>query len=342
VFNLISIPWTSFLPPLVLTIIISWLLIAVVRFLAIKFKLYGHWAAHQDHRPIARWGGVAIWLTFILSFIYFIDLTPPRIGLLIGLSLMFAMGLVDDSYNLSAYLKLFWQLAAVIVAVSFGIHIGQITNPLGGIIILPIAWDYILSVLWLLIVVNALNMLDGLDGLAAGTVSIFSVILFILSLFVIVNQPSTAMMAILLLGTMIGFLLWNWHPAKIFMGDAGSNMLGFIVGTLAIISGAKLATVALVLGFPLLDLAWATWRRLKQGHSPFVADREHLHHRLLDARVSHRNVVFIILMVSAVFGVVSLLSGTWAKLIALVGVAILMIILIRTVFFMQSRKIVDK
>lgn len=341
-FNLIPISWTSFLLPLVVTIVTSWVLVALVRILSIKFKWYGHQAGHQDHRLITRFGGIALWLTFVATFILFIGVTPPYLGLLIGLSLMFAMGLVDDLHNLPAWVKLFWQITAVVVAVSFGIHIGQITNPLGGVIILPPLWDYILSAVWLLIVTNTLNMLDGLDGLAAGTTSIFSVILFILSLFVIVNQPVTATMAILLLGTMIGFLLWNWHPAKIFMGDAGSNMLGFIVGTLAIISGAKLATVALVLGFPLLDLMWAVWRRLKQGRSPMSSDREHLHHRLLDAGVPHKNVVLIILGVSAVFGVVSLLSGTQAKIIALIGAGILMIILIRTVFFIQRRKMVDK
>jgi len=122
------------------------------------------------------------------------------------------------------------------------------------------------------------------------------------------------------------------------MGDAGSNMVGFIIGGLAIVSGAKLATAALVLGFPLLDLVWAAWRRIKSGRHPFSADREHLHHRLLDAGVSHRNAVLIILSVIALFGIVSLLSGTWAKLGALAGAALLMIIFIRTIFFFQKRK----
>jgi len=203
---------------------------------------------------------------------------------------------------------------------------------------LPLMWDFIFSVLWLMVVINAINMLDGLDGLSAGATSIFSIILFFLSLFVIVNQPETATMAVILLGTMLGYLWWNWYPAKIFMGDSGSNMVGLLVGALSIISGAKIATAALVLGFPIMDLIWAAWRRIRKGKSPFMADREHLHHRLLDAGISHRNAVLIILSVVALFGVVSLLSGTWAKLGALAGAALLMIIFIRTVFFIHRRK----
>jgi len=337
-FNLIPIVWLQYLPPFLIAVVLSWGLLAGIKCLTVKYNWWGQTSAHHDARKITRLGGVALWLTLLIVFLGFIDITPPLMGLLTGMTLIFMMGLTDDIYNLPAAVKLGWQLIAVIVAVGFGLHIGQLTNPLGGVIILPLWWDYILSVLWLMVVVNAVNMLDGLDGLSAGTTSIFAIILFFLSLFAIVNQPATAMMAVILLGTMLGYLYWNWHPAKIFMGDSGSNMIGFVIGALAIVSGAKIATTALVLGFPILDLLWAAYRRVRQGKSPFAADREHLHHRLLDAGVSHRNAVLIILLVVALFGVVSLLSGTWAKLFALLGVALLMIIFIRTVFFMQRRK----
>ena len=337
-FKLISLSWLQFLPPLLIAAILSWGLLAGIKCLTTKYQWWGQTSAHHDARKITRLGGVAVWLTFLIVFLGFVDLTPPRLALLVGMTLLFGMGLVDDLYNLPATLKLAWQIGAVAVAVGLGLHIGQVTNPFGGVIILSPMWDYIFSGLWLLVVVNAVNMLDGLDGLSAGATSIFSVIIFFLSLFVIVNQPGTATMAVILLGTMLGYLWWNWYPAKIFYGDAGSNMVGFIMGALAIVSGGKIATAALVLGFPIMDLMWAAWRRVKQGRSPFAADREHLHHRLLDAGVPHRNAVLIILALVALFGVVSLLSGTWAKLIALLGVALLMIILVRTVFFFQKRK----
>jgi UDP-GlcNAc:undecaprenyl-phosphate GlcNAc-1-phosphate transferase len=337
-FKLIAVSWLQFLSPLLLAAILSWGLLAGIKYLTTKYQWWGHQSAHHDARQITRLGGIAVWLTFLIVFLGFVDLTPPRLALLVGMTLLFLMGLVDDIYNLSPITKLIWQIGAVAIAVGLGLHIGQVTNPFGGVIVLSPIWDYLLSGFWLLIVVNAVNMLDGLDGLSAGATSIFSIIIFFLSLFVIVNQPTTATMAVILLGTMLGYLWWNWHPAKIFYGDAGSNMVGFIMGALAIVSGGKIATAALVLGFPIMDLLWAAFRRIKQGRSPFAADREHLHHRLLDAGVPHQSAVVIILALVALFGVVSLLSGTWAKLIALFGVALLMIILVRTVFFLQRRK----
>ncbi|MFH0912570.1 MAG: MraY family glycosyltransferase [Patescibacteria group bacterium] len=336
--NLIPISWSDFLPPFLWAVGLSLTLTGAVKWVATKFRIYGPTTQHHDERLIPRLGGIAIYITFLATFLWFVDLTPPRLGFLLGMSIIFLMGLLDDLRSMPAPIKLLWQVTAIIIAVSFGVHIGQITNPLGGVIILSPLFDYGLSVLWLMVVTNALNILDGLDGLAAGVTSIFSVILFILSLFIIVNQPATATMAVILLGSAVGFLWWNWHPAKIFMGDSGSNMLGFMMGALAIISGAKIATAALVLGFPIFDLLWAGWRRWRQGRSPLAADREHLHHRLLDAGVSHRNVVLIILSIAGVFGAVSLLSGTWAKILALFGGALLMIMLIRTVFFIQRRK----
>ena len=339
-FNLVPIPWSQFVSPLIWGLIISWAVTGLLKLLAVKYHLYKYITQHQiDNRVISRLGGVAIWFTFLILFLVYFDLTLPRLGLLLGMSLVFLMGVIDDLFNLPAAIKLACQLVAVVVAVSMGVHIGQVTNPLGGVIVLSPVWDFILSVGWLVVVINALNVLDGLDGLAAGASSIFAVILFFLSFFVIVNQPDTALMAVILLATVLGFLIWNWYPAKIFMGDGGSNVLGFLIGGLAMISGAKIATAALVLGFPILDLLWAAWRRVRQGRSPFSADREHLHHRLLDAGVAHRSAVAIILSIVALFGVVSLLSGTLAKLGALFLAAILMIIFIRTIFFLQRRKI---
>jgi len=285
---------------------------------------------------VRRLGGIAVWLTFLIVFLGFVDLTPPRLALLVGMTLLFLMGLVDDIYNLSPITKLVWQIGAVAIAVGLGLHIGQVTNPFGGVIVLSPIWDYLLSGFWLLIVVNAVNMLDGLDGLSAGATSIFSIIIFFLSLFMIVNQPTTAMMAVILLGTMLGYLGWNWYPAKIFYGDAGSNMVGFIMGALAIVSGGKIATAALVLGFPIMDLLWAALRRIKQGRSPFAADREHLHHLLFDLGLGQRTVVALIYLLTLGFGLAALASGTWLKLIILAVVVLVLAGIIRLVLHFKQ------
>lgn len=338
-FNLISIPWNVLWLPLLLSGILSYLLTMGVRSVATKLGWFAYETAHRmDKRPMVRLGGIAIFLAFVVPFLLFLDLTPPRIGMLIAVAIIFAMGLWDDLFNLRPLVKIAFQVAAIIVAISFGIHIGQVSNPLGGVIMLSPFWDVFLTAFWLWTVTNAVNLLDGLDGLAGGVTAIAAVALFILSLFAIVNQPETAIMAVILFGAVIGFLRWNWYPAKIFMGDSGSYTLGFLVGSLAIISGAKLATAALVLGFPILDMLWAGLRRMRQRRHPFSADREHLHHRLMDVGVSHRSVVLIILGIVAVFAFVSLLSGTKAKLVLLAVAAVLMIIILRAILWLRQRK----
>ncbi|OGB74384.1 hypothetical protein A2V68_00445 [candidate division Kazan bacterium RBG_13_50_9] len=332
-------PWHLFWAPLLLAGGLSYLLTWGAKSLAAKFGWYAYKTKHQVHdRPIARLGGVAIFLSFVMPFLIFLELTPPRIGLLLAVTIVFLMGLWDDLFNVRPWAKIVLQVAAIAVAIAFGLHIGQVSNPFGGVIILPIFWDIFFTALWLWLVTNAMNLLDGLDGLAGGVGAIAAVTLFVLSLFTIVNQPETAIMAIVLLGAVLGFLWWNWYPAKIFMGDSGSYTLGFLVGGLAIISGAKLATAALVLGFPLLDMLWAGFRRLRLGRHPFSADREHLHHRLLDVGIPHQGVVLITLSVVALFAFISLLSGTKAKLALLALVALLMVIVLRTVIFLRRRK----
>ena len=184
-FNLVPIPWSQFVSPLIWGLIISWAVTGLLKLLAVKYHLYKYITQHQiDNRVISRLGGVAIWFTFLILFLVYFDLTLPRLGLLLGMSLVFLMGVIDDLFNLPAAIKLACQLVAVVVAVSMGVHIGQVTNPLGGVIVLSPVWDFILSVGWLVVVINALNVLDGLDGLAAGASSIFAVILFFLSFFV--------------------------------------------------------------------------------------------------------------------------------------------------------------
>lgn len=330
-FNLSPIPWQMFWWPLLLSFLLGYLLTWAVKYFSTHYKLFSKLTSHQLHTyPVARLGGVAIFITFITSFLLFVPLDQPRIGLLIALGIIFLMGLLDDLINLRPWQKLLMQLLAVAVALQFGIHIGQINNPLGGSIVFSPVWDLILSGAWLMVITNAMNLLDGLDGLASGTSAIGAVVLFFLSWLPMVNQPDMALMAVILFGTMLGFLRWNWYPAKIFMGDSGSNVLGFLLGALAIINGAKLATAVLVLGFPILDLLWAIVRRLRAGKHPFSPDKEHLHHRLIAARIPHPWATTIILIFVALFGLISLLSGSMVKLLALPIVAILMILVART------------
>lgn len=338
-FNLSPIPWQMFWWPLVWSFLLGHILTWIVKSVSTRYKLFSKSTNHQLHtRPVARLGGVAIFITFVISFLMFVPLDQPRIGLLIALSIIFLMGLLDDLFSLKPWQKLLMQILAVAVALQFGIHIGQINNPLGGTIIFSPIWDLVLSGIWLLIVTNAMNLLDGLDGLAGGASAISAVVLFFLSWLPMVNQPEMALMSVILFGTMLGFLRWNWYPAKIFMGDSGSNVLGFLLGALAIINGAKLATAVLVLAFPILDLIWAIIRRLRAGKHPFSPDKEHLHHRLIAAKIPHPWAAAIILFFVALFGLISLLSGSKVKLIAIPVVALVMILVARTAIWSSRKK----
>lgn len=263
----------------------------------------------------------------------------PRIyGIGLCGTLIFLLGLADDLYDLPPLFKFMAQIAIASLAVWFGITIGNITNPFGGTILLPPLLDIPLTIAWILLLINTVNFLDGLDGLAVGVTAIASFVLAILSLFAIVNQPQTAALAAIVCGAALGFLYYNWHPAKIFMGDSGSHLLGFMLAALSIISGGKIATAALALGLPILDLIWAVIRRIKEGQTPWSADKLHLHHLLLSAGLSQRAAVLIFYLFTLGFGLVALLSGTWSKLLGLVVVALAMIAMIRLVVYFRPRQ----
>jgi UDP-N-acetylmuramyl pentapeptide phosphotransferase/UDP-N-acetylglucosamine-1-phosphate transferase len=180
---------------------------------------------------------------------------------------------------------------------------------------------------WLMTMTYTTKFLDGLDGLVSGITTICAVILFALSLNKEVAQPETALLAIIFAGASLGFLIFNFHPAKIFLGEGGSLYTGFMLGVLAIISGAKIATALLILGIPLLDVLWVIFRRIFLKSSPFMADKKHLHFRLLDIGLSHRMAVALLWLLSLIFGIAALFLGSQQKLISLIILFILMIIL---------------
>jgi UDP-GlcNAc:undecaprenyl-phosphate GlcNAc-1-phosphate transferase len=172
------------------------------------------------------------------------------------------------------------------------------------------------TLFWIMGMMNTVNWLDGLDGLAGGVAVIASVLLFAHSYRL--GQYSVALLPLSLAGCALGFLPFNFHPARVFMGTSGALFLGFALGTMAIIGGAKMATALLVMGIPILDVGWQIINRLRLGRSPFLADRGHLHHRLLDLGLSQRRVVLLFYSLCAAFGALALiLSSGFQKLLAL-------------------------
>jgi len=354
--------WQVFLIAFLSSLGLAILFTFLVKNVAIKFKLFDWPAPRRIHpRPLPRLGGVAIFLAFVLVILFFttgagghfLVFDKHLAGFLAGATLLVLVMIVDDIRGLSPWVKLFWQIVAALIIIVVGIGIDFITNPLGGIYLLngyqiPIiiaGTTYHFAVLadlftlvWIVGIINVVNFLDGLDGLAAGIAAIVGFVLFFLSMVPGVNQPATALLAITLAGCSLGFLIFNFYPAKIFMGDTGSHFLGFTIAILAIFSGGKIATALLVLGFPILDGLWVVLNRIFKKRSPFMADKTHLHHRLLDLGMSQREVVFSIYFLCACFGIIALFLRSKGKLIALSLLGLLMVAIIISLFIISSRK----
>lgn len=276
----------------------------------------------ESRRHISRIGGLAIVGGF-LGAIYFnpgIVIDRSLEGLFLGLAVITTMGIVDDIYNLSAKAQLLGQVVAASLPVFFGLSLEAINSPFGGT--LPLTYFHfgplalpgaLIIVFWLVLMMNALNWHDGLDGLAGGTAAIGAAAFFAVSILPQVSQPSTAILALSLMGGLLGFLLWNWPPAKLFMGTAGSMGTGYLLGGLAIVAGSKLALAAIVFAVPVLDLFLVIFKRLKAGHSIFMGDYQHLHFELLKTKMSSVKILGIMLTFTTVLGILGVYAPTWLK-----------------------------
>ncbi|MCC7543168.1 undecaprenyl/decaprenyl-phosphate alpha-N-acetylglucosaminyl 1-phosphate transferase [bacterium] len=328
-------------------------LVPVLSRLAIKYGAVDDpkEASRKVHtRVTPRIGGVALFGTFFLLAPLLVRPLPVSfLGLFIACALVFGIGLYDDFRRVNPWTKLLVQIVAAITAVvGFGIRVDVISNPFGQQLMLNELFGpslaasaiipIVISIIWLVGMTNTINFLDGLDGLATGVSGVAALILFFVALLPRINQPDTAMMAILLLGVCLGFLIYNFHPASIFLGDSGAYFLGMLLGLLSIISGAKLATALLVLGVPVLDAVWAVVRRLATGRSPFSADRGHIHHLLLDVGFTQTQAVLLIYALALIFGLVALIGDGRAKVIALTCLCILVIFGVAVLMLVRRRR----
>lgn len=260
---------------------------------------------HQ--RPMVRLGGVSIFAGTITALLIVwrlggFGLLPPEEewqiwGVTIGGVAFFIIGLLDDLYNLSPFLRLVMQVIVASIVWKMGVSINFLSVPFDGLV--QIEWLSLpVTVLWLVGMVNAINWIDGLDGLAAGVSGIAAFIMLVVALFM--NEPAAALIAAALAGSALGFLRYNFNPAEIFMGDGGAYFMGFTLAGVGIIGLVKTTAITavvlpyLILAVPIVDMSVVIFSRLWRGKSPFRADKGHLHHRLLNAGISHRlTVVFI-------------------------------------------------
>lgn len=339
------------------TFILSIIFTKIVRHFALKYKIldYPETAPERKihQKPIPLLGGLALFFSFFL--ILFFSLTTGLfkletivlknlIGIFLASTILIIGGILDDRFHLSPHKQIIFSVLAIIIVIISGIGVKYINNPFGqGLIFLEIkkieilkwqgmpyyfTWPAdLVTFIWLFLMIYALKLLAGLDGLVPGVTSIGALIIFFLCLFTKFYQPEVGILTIILAGASLGFLLFNFHPAKIFPGTAGETFSGFILGTLAIISGSKIATLLLVVGIPILDVIWVFLRRIFKEHRwPFLADKKHLHFRLLDVGFSHQGAVIFLWVLAFVFGSIGILFPvTKTKILALGTLIIVMI-----------------
>ena len=336
---------------LIITLVVSFVITAGVRFLMLKWRIVDEPKVnarkiHKSKIPLG--GGWAIFFSFfaVVSVAYFIfgdlgKVVPLRhlVGLFCGGVVLMLGGFLDDKYGLKARHQLLFAVTASLLVVIFGIGPKVITNPFGGsfslerwivsvdgITNLVILSDFLVF-FWLMGMMFTTKLLDGLDGLVTGIVAIGALMIFFLSNQTQWYQPEVALLSLIFTCACLGFLVWNWYPAKIFLGQGGSMFTGFVLGSLAIISGGKIATTLLVVGIPVLDMIRVFFLRVIKKKPVFVGDNEHLHFRLLNSGLSQRQAVLLFYSISILFGLSTLFLQSQQKMIALMFLLVLMMLI---------------
>lgn len=333
---------TDHLLGLTLACLFAFLVTPIVRKIAFRFQIVDKpnpRKVHKDAMPYL--GGVAIYSAFVVSYILLVaatDIVATNLGyaLLLGGLIIVVTGVLDDKFDLSPKYKLIGQLLAAGTAIYFGLEIHFITIPFTDTI-LHVGWFGLpLTLLWIVAITNAINLIDGLDGLASGVSGIAFLTLFFLSLSI--GNVMTAFTSILLVGSILGFLYYNFFPAKIFMGDSGSLFLGYALSVISLLE-LKEATLLsfivpiVVLGVPISDSLYAVIRRRVNNQPITSADKNHLHHCLLAMGLSHRNTVLVIYAMSLSLSAIAIFlshSTLWISLL------ILFIYLVAFEFFAET------
>ncbi|GBF12297.1 MraY family glycosyltransferase [Tepidibacillus sp. HK-1] len=312
--------------PLVLSILLT----PIIKKIAIKIGAVDHPNARKVHTKVMpRMGGVAIFLATTIGIILFANETEePLFWILLGSLVIVITGIIDDIKPLSAKTKLVFQIIAAAIVVSGGVKIQFITVPVFYKIIYLGEWSWLVSILWIVGITNALNLIDGLDGLAAGVSSIALSTIFIMSL--IMGNTMVAIITLVLLGATIGFLFFNFYPAQIFMGDSGSLYLGFFLSTLSILGFKNITVVSylipiVILGVPIFDTIFAIIRRFRLKLPITAPDKKHLHHCLIDMGFSHRKTVLIIYGINILFSLAAIFLSQTTVWIGIIVMTILVL-----------------
>ncbi|MBO8165428.1 MAG: undecaprenyl/decaprenyl-phosphate alpha-N-acetylglucosaminyl 1-phosphate transferase [Brevibacillus sp.] len=329
---------SSYLYGLLTSLLIAFIATPYVKRLAVK------WGAvdKPDHRKVhtkimPRLGGLAIYAGYVVSLFLFVPaITREIIGIFLAGTIILFVGMLDDKYQLAPKWKLLGQIIGVaVVVIPFGLKIGIVNLPFGGVVDFSSGWLAWLAIpitmFWIVGVTNAVNLIDGLDGLSAGVSAIATATMAIVAL--LMGDAVVATYCFVLLGAILGFLYFNFHPARIFMGDTGALFLGFNLAALSVMGFKEALFVSfiipiVVLGVPLWDTFFAIVRRIVNKKPISSPDKGHLHHCLLNMGLSHRATVITIYGVSIMFGTTAILltqtEALWTSII-IMGILLVMI-----------------
>ncbi|MBU4338086.1 undecaprenyl/decaprenyl-phosphate alpha-N-acetylglucosaminyl 1-phosphate transferase [Patescibacteria group bacterium] len=346
-----------YLTPFIISFALSLFLTLFLIKISAKLKIF--FPAGKQYfygNNISRIGGAAIIAAF-LSAIFFtgnLEFDNLKWGMAICSVIILFFGFIDDIKKLSWKKQIFAQIIVAAVMIYSGLGVEYIANPFGGAefrmdtAAYQIAGKqyYLFSSVFVLFLIvgfmNIVNWLDGLDGLAGGVGIIGFLTLFFLSISSLVNQPPIGIISIAAAGAILGFLLFNFYPAKIFMGTSGAMFIGFLLAVVSVFSGAKLATVALVLTIPILDAVWVIIRRVRKNSSIFAGDKKnHLHYRLLELGFSQNKIVFFYYILSILFGIIALKLGGLGKFIAFIIFTSLVILFVNLIenYYINNAKV---
>ncbi len=286
---------------------------------------------HIHSKKVSRLGGVAIISAFLISILTDHNLvaTSQLYGVIVASLIILAVGLWDDFWKLDWKTQLFFQICTAIAVFIMGVQVEYITNPLGGVVFLNLGKYLIPSLLfviaWLVIMMNSMNWLDGIDGLSGGVAFIGATTIFFLSLNPEVNQPPVGIISAVLAGAVLGFLIFNFYPARIMAGTSGAMFMGFSLAALAIFAGTKIATALLIMAIPVIDVFWVMGERIRAGDSIFKSDTRHLHRKLMELGWTQRKITLFFYAVTFLIAAVALNTRTIGKLITIFSVGIIMV-----------------
>lgn len=340
----------SFLLALILGFLFSLAIIRLAKYYKIVDEPDGSNGRKIHRLATPLLGGIGIFLAyFFVLFIFSEKFLSGALefhhllGFFLGALVITIGGFLDDKFNLSPAKQIIFPLLAVVMVILGGIEIARLSFPFGGIVNLGSYISVALLSFWLLGMMYTTKLLDGVDGLVSGIGVIASFIIFLFTLSTNYYQPDIAFAAIVFSGAVLGFLILNWHPAKIFLGEGGSLLIGYVLAVLSIISGSKIAMALLIMGIPILDVFWTILRRLLTGKNPFrFSDKKHLHHRLLDLGLNQKQTVIVFYLLSLTFGLLGLFLQSKGKFLALIFLVILMFLIVVFFWRLDRKKRTEK